>query len=258
MSAGNPWSHFGDRVGRSYAAGWLKIVFAMAMGVIFRAPPIIYGAGGAGLLVFYLRYKGRYREAVYVPVSSDELPWRARKYFEEHTSAFEQCGFKLIGDFLVSKTYGQSHVRGFVHRSFPILAELNDSLYSDIRNTYSMVSAVEDGTIVTSSRRSGAGIPEMAMLHFVFAKGASPQEMLEQQLAAMRGYESVGFRMLPLAAADLESVMRYGYYLVRWNLYSIGFAGRPPSPDDSWLRRLTGDLSSESDDYEDEPALSEA
>lgn len=233
MAVANPWARFVDRVGGVFAKGWLKLLFALGVGLYLRVPSICFVAGGAALVVYCLQRSRRYKDTTYTPIPVAELPWRARKFFEEHTLAIEECGFTKVGDFRVERTTGKSHVRGFLHESLPILAEISHNWQLVPPTSYYLTSVVEDGTVLQTNRRSLAGIPEMEKLHLISAKNQPPHVLLDEHLAAMRDYDNYGLAMLPLDASDLRNVTHYGSRLVQWHFYAKGFLGRPPSFDDS-------------------------
>lgn len=239
MAIANPWRRFVDRVGGVFATGWLKLAFAFGIGLYLRVPAICIVAGGAAVVIYCLQRARRYKETTYTPISVDELPWRARKFFEEHTLAFEECGFTMLGDFLVEKTTGKSHVRGFIHDVLPILAEISHNRKLVPATCYYLTTVVEDGTVIQTSRRSLAGIPQMEKIHLISAKNQPPHVLLDEHLAAIRDYEDDDLAMLPLEASDLRNVSRYGSRLVQWHFYAKGALGRPPSFDESRFARST-------------------
>lgn len=211
MAVENPFKRLVSKRGLEVARHCLKLIFSLA--VYFGIGPLAAIANLALLVVYSLRHK-TYRDTTYTPIAVDDLPPATRRYFEKHSAEFEQCGFVAAGDFFVEHWRGYSRNRGFRHGELPILAEITDNGVPWIGKCYCMYSVVENGTLIETTRRWGIGVPQIDYLHFVFAKGKSPRGLLEQHLAALRGYEESGLGILPLVCFDFDELHSYGMRLL--------------------------------------------
>ncbi|HEX5444829.1 MAG TPA: hypothetical protein VFW87_13410 [Pirellulales bacterium] len=222
-----------SKVAPNQVVNWFKLLIALAVGLYFRIPFLLAVVAGGALLLIFIQRKHRYRDAIYSPISVDELPRRARHYFEELTPEFERCGFVWIGDFFADKWLEKSHSRCFLHRSLPILAELYDSPRSPKRHSFCMDSIAENGVLIESSRYSSAGVPQFDHVHLVFATGQSPSGMLEMHAAALCDFEDSGLQILPLEARDLQGLKQYATLLCYAHFHDRGLVADPP-----WLNEV--------------------
>lgn len=173
----------------------------------------------ASFFVVSLLYR-RHREFVREPVQPDQLPRRARSYFDQRTPELRRLGFQYLGDVkLISQT--GTFLRQFLSEDGLTLALLE----SGASNRFSFDSLASDGTYLeTVSTDISLLLDESLPMQTQIMAGA-PIAQLVWRYSASGEAEA-----LPIEVDDVGPMLDYGHRIHGWSAFRKGLIKYPPSP----------------------------
>jgi hypothetical protein len=211
----------------------LQLAFAL---LLAAAIPVIFLVAGISFIKFLRALLDpRYRDFINRRLAVDELPASTRRHFERHTLPMERLGYRLVGDYLLQETPGQSYSRFFFDRDGEVMGAIEHwhSLLFGMR-TFTFATVFDNGTFLESGRLrppSDGGPDESDRLLFRCFPRATMEELEAGHRAAVEEYAATsGHRPVAFSDDQVGDVANYGHRLVWHALYRKGICCEAPPP----------------------------